>query len=91
MFSGTPRRYRRLAWLLALATHCYLYLGLVLIEYVWHGRTWIFGTGFIVKVSCMMVGFAWFCERQWLRLDARHGLGRRWQLRAAEVKLPEEH
>ena len=90
-FSGTPRRYTRLAWLIAFATHAYLYLGMVLIEYVWHGRTWVFGVRPIVTISCMMVFFALFCRSQWLRLDARHGMGGRWQLRAAEVKLPEEH
>src|SRR3546814_10190615 len=41
MFSGTPRKYRRIAWLLAISTHAFLYGGLLLIEYVWRGRAWL--------------------------------------------------
>lgn len=89
-FSGTTRRYTRYALILAFITHAYLYVGMVLVEYVWHGRTWIFGVRPIVTLCSMMVLFALFCRSQWLKLDARHGLGRRWQLRASEVKLPEE-
>src|SRR3546814_4564791 len=43
MFSGTPRKYRRIAWLLAISTHAFLYGGLLLIEYVWRGRDWLLG------------------------------------------------
>jgi hypothetical protein len=44
-FSGSPRRYRRLAWLLGVGSHLLLYGGMVLIEFVWRGRDWILGAG----------------------------------------------
>ncbi|NGY04262.1 hypothetical protein [Solimonas terrae] len=45
VFSGSPRRYRRLALLLGIGSHALLYGGMVLIEWVWHGRAWIVGSG----------------------------------------------
>src|SRR3546814_18221424 len=90
MFSGTPRKYRRIAWLLAISTHAFLYGGLLLIEYVWRGRDWLLGAKPIVFTVFSMLLFARLCHRSLMYVDTQYGRGSRWRLVAHHVKLPEE-
>lgn len=89
-FSGTPRRYRRIAALLAIGTHAFLYGGLLLMEYGWHGRDWLLGAKPIAFTLMSMLLFAQLCHRSLMFVDARYGSGSSWTLVSRRVKLPEE-
>lgn len=78
-FSGTPRKYQRIAWLLAISTHAFLYGGLLLIEYGWHGRDWLLGAKPIAFTLVSTLLFAQLCYRALMVVDAQY-----------RIKLPEE-
>lgn len=63
-FSGSPQRYRRLAWLLGIGSHALLYGGMVLIEFAWHGRDWILDAGPITFtiVSALLLTLLSYCS-----------------------------
>src|SRR3546814_16342032 len=73
MFSGTPRKYRRIAWLLAISPHAFLYGGLLLIESVWRGRAWLLGAQPIVFTVFSMLLFAQLCPRSLARRSVGEG------------------
>ena len=89
-FSGTVARYRALAWWCGLGTHAYLYLGMFLVEYVWHGRTWILGWPALATTCGSALLFTRLCYVSFMTGDARWGRGSRWRMRSVRVKLPEE-
>ncbi len=88
-FSGTPARYKKIAYTAAVVINLYLYLGMVLILYVVNGKDWILGW----KPAVIAVVFAFVFARiafGWMmRLDAQYGSGRSWKLESQMVKMPE--
>ncbi len=88
-FSGSPERYRKIAYGGAVAINLYLYLGMILIIYGLHGQDWILGW----KPALIAVLFTFFFARiafGWImRLDAQYGSGRSWKLESQMVKMPE--
>jgi hypothetical protein len=89
-FSGSVARYRKLAWLCGLGTHAYLYLGMYLVEYVWHDRAWIARWPAIVGTCVSALLFTRLCYVSFMSGDARWGTGSRWRMVSTRVKLPEE-
>jgi hypothetical protein len=89
-FSGNPARYRKLAWLCGLGTHAYLYLGMFLVEYVWHDRSWILRWPALAVTLVSALLFTRLSYVSFMTSDARWGSGSRWRLVRAQVKLPEE-
>ena len=89
-FSGSEARYRKLAWLCGLGTHVYLYLGLFLIEYVWHDRGWVLRWPVIAATLVSALLFTRLCYVSFMSGDARWGAGSRWKMVSTQVKLPEE-
>jgi hypothetical protein len=88
-FPYTPRDYRRIAILLAVGIHAYLYAGMVVLTFVLHGQDWILGWRPIVVTILSALLFGRFAFRWMMRLDAQYGRGSGWSLARRTVKLPE--
>jgi hypothetical protein len=88
-FSGNPARYCRLSILFSLGIHAYLYGGMVVIEYLIRGETWIFSWKPMALAAGSAIFFAWYMYRMIISFDAQRGRGSRWNLVTTTVKLPE--
>lgn len=88
-FSGTPKKYLRIAVGGSIALNLYLYLGMVGILYYGHDQAWILGWKPILVAVLFTVIFARIAYRWIMRLDAQFGSGKGWSLESQMVKLPE--
>ena len=90
-FSGTPRRYMKVALAIGVLSHAWLYAGLYVVEHLWLGREWITRApavcGTVVSAGVLTV-YAYIAI---MNLDARWGTGSRWRLVERKVKLPDVH
>ena len=88
-FSGSPERYRKIAYGGAVLINLYLYLGMVFIIYFINGQEWILGwkpalIAVLFTIALARIAFGWI-----MRLDAQYGSGRSWKLESQMVKMPE--
>lgn len=88
-FSGTPKRYLKLAFLLGFGSHILIYSGLFVVEYLWHSRDWIIGWKMLLVAFLSAAFLTRHCYQSILGLDARRGKGSRWKLVKTTVTLPE--
>ena len=88
-FSGTPKKYLRIAVGGSIVLNLYLYLGLTAILYYGHDQTWMLGWKPILVAILFTAIFARIAFRWIMRLDAQFGSGKGWSLESRMVKLPE--
>ena len=88
-FSGTPKKYLRIAVGGSIALNLYLYLGLTGILYYGHDQTWMLEWKPILVAVLFTAVFARVAFRWIMRLDAQFGAGKGWSLESQMVKLPE--
>ena len=88
-FSGTPKKYLRIAIIFSIVLNSYLYFGLALVLYWHNGQTWMFGWKPILITVLFAVFFARVGYRWMMRLDAQFGTGKGWVLESRMLKLPE--
>lgn len=88
-FSGSPKQYLKIAFAIGIGTHSWLYGGLFVIEYLWHGRDWIIDWK---PIAITVLSAAFLTRHSYqsiMGLDSRRGRGSRWKLVAHNIKLPE--
>lgn len=88
-FPWHPRRYARLAVLLSLGIHAYLYLGMIGLVYLLNRQDWILGWKPLAVAVVSAVVFGRLAYSWIMRLDAQYGSGSGWRLVSRSVKLPE--
>lgn len=88
-FSGTPQRYLKIAILMSLGIHLYLYLGMLFLHGYLGGAAWMFGWKPAALAATSALVFARYAYRWIMRLDAQYGSGSGWSLPSRTVKLPE--
>ncbi|RLP52380.1 MAG: hypothetical protein D6160_21270 [Ketobacter sp.] len=88
-FSGSPKHYLSIAFAIGAGTHVWLYGGLFIIEYWWHGRDWIIGWKPITFSLLSAAVLTRHTYQSIMGLDAHRGRGSRWQLTSRHIKLPE--
>lgn len=88
-FAGSPKQYLKIAFAIGIGTHVWLYGGLLVIEYLWHGRDWIIGWKPIVITLASAAFLTRHCYQSIMGLDSQRGRGSRWKLMPYTIKLPE--
>lgn len=88
-FPWNPKRYARLAVLLSVGIHTYLYLGMIGIVYLLNHQDWILGWKPLAAAAVSAVVFGRLAYSWIMRLDAQYGSGSGWRLVSRSVKLPE--
>lgn len=88
-FPWGPAHYLRIAILMSIGIHAYLYIGMIVLTYWVNGQAWILGwkpavVAVLSTLIFMRIAYSWM-----MRLDARYGRGSGWTLVSKQVKLPE--
>tara|TARA_R110001592_G_scaffold357416_1_gene660628 strand:+ start:211364 stop:211666 length:303 start_codon:yes stop_codon:yes gene_type:complete len=88
-FSGSPKKYLRIAVGGSIVLNLYLYLGLTGVLFYCHQQTWMLGWKPVLVTILFTAAFARLAYRWIMRLDAQFGSGKGWSLESQMVKLPE--
>lgn len=91
VFSGRPRDFLRISTVLGTGISAYLFCGMVVIEYLLRGETWIFGWRPAAGAILFAAFFSRLSYRWMMDLDGQLGRGSRWALPEHLVRLPERH
>ncbi len=88
-FSGSPKKYKKIAVVGSIILNTYLYLGMVGLIYVLNDQDWILGWKPISIATVFAILFARIAYGWIMKLDAQTGTGRGWKLESEAIKLPE--